>query len=91
MFPTASSEPEEVGSETIAVFRAHGFDVALSAVHGSKAAKAAMDPAQAQLVQDYGSVYFTGGDQALITDALAPGGKDSRVLRAIRKLMKRAD
>lgn len=89
VFPTASSEPQEVGNETVEVFRAHGFEVALSAVHGPEAGKAAMDAAQAQLVEDYGSVYFTGGDQALITDALAPGGKDSLVLRAIRMLMKK--
>ena len=33
---------------------------------------AAQDKAIADLVEDYGSVYFTGGDQALITGALAP-------------------
>lgn len=33
----------------------------------------------ADLVADYGSVYFTGGDQALITGALAPYGRESRV------------
>lgn len=84
VFATASSEPEEVGRETVEVFRAHGFDVGLSAVHGPEAAKAAADPAQAALVASYGSVYFTGGDQALITGALAPEGRDSAVLTAIR-------
>ena len=49
VFATASSEPEEVGRETVEVFRAHGFDVGLSAVHGPEAAKAAADPAQAAL------------------------------------------
>ena len=41
VFPTASSEPDVVGAETVAVFRNHGFDVALAAIHGEGAAVAA--------------------------------------------------
>ena len=85
VFATASSVPDEVGAETVEVFRAHGFDAVLAGVHGAGAAEAAQDEAIADLVEDYGSVYFTGGDQALITGALAPGGRESRVLQAIRK------
>ncbi|MFT4012245.1 MAG: cyanophycinase [Paracoccus sp. (in: a-proteobacteria)] len=84
VFPTASGEPEAVGAETVAVFAAHGFDAAMAPVHGAGAAQAARDPAIAALVADYGSVFFTGGDQALITGALAPGGAESPVLAAIR-------
>lgn len=84
IFPTASGEPEAVGAETAGVFRAHGFDVALAPVFGPGAAEAAQDAATADLVRDYGSVFFTGGDQALITGALAPGGAESPVLAAIR-------
>lgn len=84
VFPTASGEPEAVGAETVAVFRAHGFDVALASVFGEGAAQVAHDPAVAALVADYGSVFFTGGDQALITGALAPEGAESPVLTAIR-------
>lgn len=84
VFPTASGEPEAVGTETVEVFRAHGFDVALAPVFGEGAAQAAYDPAVASLVADYGSVFFTGGDQALITAALAPDGTESPVLAAIR-------
>ncbi|RWR12243.1 cyanophycinase [Paenirhodobacter populi] len=87
VFATASSEPEAVGPETVEVFRAHGFDAVLSPVHGPGAGAAARDKAVAELVGDYGSVYFTGGDQALITGALAPGGKASPVLKAIRKTL----
>ena len=86
VFPTASSEPDVVGAETVAVFRNHGFDVALAAVHGDGAAEAAQDPAIVQLVEKYGSVFFTGGDQALITSALAPQGLESHVLAAIRRV-----
>lgn len=85
VFATASSAPDEVGAETVGVFRAHGVDAVQAEVHGPGAAAAAQDTAVAELVEDYGSVYFTGGDQALITEALAPHGRESRVLKAIRK------
>ena len=85
VFATASSVPDEVGTETVGVFNAYGFDAVLAGVHGAGAAAAAQDQAIADLVADYGSVYFTGGDQALITGALAPQGRASRVLKAIRK------
>ena len=85
VFATASSVPDEVGAETVGVFRAHGFDAVLAGVHGAGAIGAAQNKAIAELVEDYGSVYFTGGDQALITGALAPYGRESRVLKAIRK------
>ena len=84
VFPTASGEPELVGAETVAVFRAYGFDVALAPVFGTDAAQAARRPEVAAMVRDYGSVFFTGGDQALIAAALAPNGVDSPVLDAIR-------
>ena len=89
VFATASSVPDEVGAETVGVFRAYGFDAVLAGVHGAGAPVAAQNKAIADLVEDYGSVYFTGGDQALITGALAPGGRDSRVLKAIRKAQRR--
>ncbi|MFM9033281.1 MAG: cyanophycinase [Mycobacterium sp.] len=89
VFATASSVPEEVGAETVGVFRAHGFDAVLAGVHGPGAIGAAQNKAIAELVEDYGSVYFTGGDQALITGALAPYGRESRVLKAIRRAQRR--
>ena len=89
VFATASSVPEEVGAETVDVFRTHGLDAVLAGVHGVGAGEAAQDAAIADLVEDYGSVYFTGGDQALITGALAPMGRESRVLKAIRKAQRK--
>jgi cyanophycinase len=89
VFATASSVPDEVGPETIGVFSGHGLDAVLAPVHGPGAGSAAQDPAVAALIEDYGSVYFTGGDQALITGALAPFGKESRVLKAIRKAQRK--
>ena len=89
VFATASSVPEEVGAETVEVFQGHGLDAVLAGVHGVGAGAAAQDTAIADLVEDYGSVYFTGGDQALITGALAPMGRESRVLKAIRKAQRK--
>ncbi|MGV1089187.1 MAG: cyanophycinase, partial [Mycobacterium sp.] len=89
VFATASSVPEEVGAETVGVFCAHGFDAVLAGVHGAGAGQAAQDTAIADLVENYGSVYFTGGDQALITGALAPNGTESVVLQAIRNAHRR--
>lgn len=89
VFATASSVPEEVGAETVDVFRGHGLDAVQAEVHGPGAVAAAQDPAVAALVEEYGSVYFTGGDQALITGALAPMGRESRVLKAIRKAQRK--
>lgn len=89
VFATASSVPDEVGAETVGVFRDYGFDAVMAGVHGPGAGAAAQDKAIADLVEDYGSVYFTGGDQALITGALAPYGRESRVLKAIRKAQRR--
>jgi cyanophycinase len=86
VFATASSEPETVGPEALAVFRAHGFDAALAPVHGDQAAGAVDDPAVLALVRDYGSVYFTGGDQTLITRTLAPEGRETPLLKAIREV-----
>ncbi len=82
VFPTASSEPDAVGAETVEVFRGHGFEseaVPLTAGNGL-----AHMGWVADLIGTFGSVYFTGGDQAKIVGALAPGGQESPALRAIR-------
>ncbi|MEM9706562.1 MAG: cyanophycinase, partial [Pseudomonadota bacterium] len=84
IFPTASSEPQEVGEETLQAFRQHGFDARVVLMRASDGSSAD-DPAVAALVADYGSVYFTGGDQAKIYHALSPGGRETAVLSAIRK------
>lgn len=86
VFATASSEPETVGPEALAVFRTHGFDAVLAPVHGDQAAGAAHDPAVLELVRDYASVYFTGGDQTLITQTLAPEGRETPLLNVIRQI-----
>ena len=84
VFATASSVPDEVGTETVGVFGAHGFDAVLAGVHGAGAAAAAQDKAIADLVAAYGCVSSPGGHPPRITGALAPHGRESRVLKAIR-------
>ncbi len=85
VFPTASGEPAEVGAETLAVFRAHGFDAELCDLNVANAGRAAFDPANVARVRDFGSVYFTGGDQAKIIAALVRDGAETPVLTAIRE------
>lgn len=88
IFPTASSEPELVGAETQAAFANHGFDAAVAPVWAANAAQSSFDPAVVAMVADYGSVYFTGGDQALIRSALIVEKGETPVLKAIRAALR---
>lgn len=84
IFPTASAEPESVGEESAAVFRAHGFEAEVALLTAKNAAAMAHDAGLVGRVAEIGSVYFTGGDQAQIVGALAPEGLETPVLQAIR-------
>ncbi len=84
VFPTASSEPVEVAEETVAAFRAHGFAAETAPLHDGPGGTGADDPALAAAIREAGSVFFTGGDQAKITAALAPAGRETAALAAIR-------
>ena len=74
-----------MAEESLAVFRAHGFEAEVSPLHGRSAAARAGDAAVVEQIARVGQVYFTGGDQAKILSALAPGGRESPALKAIRK------
>jgi cyanophycinase len=87
IFPTASSVPVEVGEESVAAFRAHGFQAEVAPLYGPAAAQHAHDPALTDRIASIGSVYFTGGDQSKIVEALAPGGVGTPVLAAIRQIL----
>lgn len=84
IFPTASGDPRDVGREQEAVFRAHGFDAAVVGLTGDTADWMPWDGHALGQMADFGSVYFTGGDQSLIVNALAPGGVETPLLAAIR-------
>ncbi|MFQ8430137.1 cyanophycinase [Amaricoccus sp. W119] len=84
VFPTASGEPREVGEETLRAFQNHGFEAEVCDLTAENAGQAAYDPANLGKVADFGSVYFTGGDQAKIVAALVRDGAETPVLAAIR-------
>lgn len=88
IFPTASSEPIEVGEETKAAFLAHGFTADVIPVHADNASGSAFDPEILERVKAAGSIYFTGGDQAKIVGALIQNGKDTPLLKTIRQVFK---
>lgn len=85
ILPTASSEPKEVGEETLAAFEMHGFHAEVLEVTEENSATTAHDPAIIAKMKDFGSVYFTGGDQSKILNALAPEGVETPLLSAIRE------
>lgn len=85
ILPTASAEPQAVGEESLAAFRAHGFQAEVSPLSGENAAQLADRPEVAAQIARMGHVYFTGGDQAKILAALLPGGRESAALKALRK------
>ena len=88
VLPTAAGNPERSGRNLCRYLNRYGaaaFVVPLSShLPGRDVRAAADDDALAQSVRGAGGVYFTGGDQALITQALVhPDGSRSAVLQAI--------
>lgn len=90
---TASGDPEAAAKGTIAALVAHGavaehLPVAPQ-LKGVDLPRAVRDPALIAKVRAANGVFFTGGDQARIVDALRPGGEESPLLLAIRELQQR--
>lgn len=83
---TASQMPHEVGPEMVADFRRHGTEAELVPLFHGNAATAAQDPRLVAQIERLGGVYFTGGDQSTLLRALAPNGRETPVLAAIRRL-----
>ena len=75
MLPTASSEPREAGEETRDSFRAYGIASEVVPLDKDNYRTAAFDPELVALLERFGSFYFTGGDQALIVQALIQDGE----------------
>jgi cyanophycinase len=86
VFSTASAEAEAVGEETTEDFRQYGFEAKLVPLFWSNCGTSAFEPALVRMVEEMGSVYFTGGDQAKIVGALRQDGVDTPVLQAIRRM-----
>ena len=83
---TASQMPHEVGPEMVADLRIHGTDAELVPLFHGNAATAAEDPRLVAQIERLGAVYFTGGDQSTLLRALAPNGRETPVLAAIRRI-----
>nr|WP_315393820.1 cyanophycinase [uncultured Duganella sp.] len=88
VLPSASGNPARAGAYLVAGLKqygAEGFVVPLSVkLKDRDYRRDAEDESIAKSIRDAGGVYFSGGDQALITQALVrPDGSRTAVLQAI--------
>jgi cyanophycinase len=88
VLPCAAAHPERSGAGIAATLQRYGADAFVAPVAvrlaGSDYRARADDEALAASIRSAGGVYFSGGDQALITQALLrPDGSRSAVLQAV--------
>jgi cyanophycinase len=90
---TAAGNPASAGARSVAALEAHGAVAEALPVsprlEGSDVAAAVRDPELIAKVRAARGVFFTGGAQERIVDALQPGGRASPLLDAIRDVMAR--
>jgi cyanophycinase len=84
VFTAASGRPERAGAAISAALARHGAVPETVAID-----PAAADPAQLARIAAAQAVYFSGGVQGRLVDALRPGGRDSPMLEAIHALFRR--
>jgi cyanophycinase len=93
VLPTASSDPVAAGAEAVAALAAHGAEAEALPVSpragGVDPAQAVRDPELVARIRAARGVYFTGGAQEYIVDALQPGGEATPMLEAIREVLAR--
>jgi cyanophycinase len=94
VFGAASINPEKSADSTIARLNQYGADaffVPLGVMYrGSDYRKAAEDPAIAEMIRASAGIYFAGGDQARITQALVRNnGSHTAVLDAVWEVYRR--
>jgi cyanophycinase len=94
VFPSAAANPERSGrniSERLRRYGADAFVVPVSVrLKGTDYEAAADDPKLAALVREAGGVYFDGGDQGRITQALRhKDGSNTAVLDAVWDMYRR--
>ncbi|HSA96072.1 MAG TPA: cyanophycinase [Acidobacteriota bacterium] len=82
VFTMASSVPDEVGPELLAEFRGNG---AKSTVYYNLTHEQAMKPGSDKILDGAGGVWFSGGDQALLTAALLDTPIHKRMLELYRQ------
>lgn len=91
VLPSAAADPAPVGAAIVERFRSYGADAFLVPLAvrlaDSDYRQVADDPQLADAVRGAGGVFFAGGDQARITQALVrPDGSRSAVLDAVWEL-----
>lgn len=90
---TASENPLGSAKEAAALLEKHGARAAVLPVSpllkDAPVAEAVRDPKLLAEVDAAGGVFFTGGAQDRIVDSLVPGGRDSPLMTAIRRLQQR--
>lgn len=98
IIPSASGAPAASAAHAAALLTQHGADagdiriIPLAMIDDPDTpdiderrwAAHADDPATVALLADAGAIWFTGGDQMRTMALLAPGGRETRLLRAIR-------
>ena len=93
VFGTASGDPERSAARVVSLLESHGA-VAESLpvapkLPGVDVAQAVRDPELIAQVNAANGVFFTGGAQERIVDALQPGGHPTPLLEAIRGVLDR--
>lgn len=93
VFTAASGEPDRAAAAIGAALARHGAvpdHVRIGPrIAGQDPRAAAADPAVVARVAASQAVYFSGGAQGRLVDALRPGGADSPVLEAVQALFRR--
>lgn len=94
VFASASASPERAGNYLIERLDQHGakafFVPVAERLDGSDVRAAAEDPALVEAVRSAGGAYFSGGDQARITNALRrPDGSNTQLLDALWDMYRR--
>ncbi len=91
--PTAAGNPQRSGKLIAEALTTHGAQVDVLPVSArwpdTDLVALVEDPALAARVERAQGVMFTGGAQERIVDALAPGGNETQLLRAIRGVLAR--
>lgn len=82
IFTMALSVPDEVGPELLAEFKGNG---AKSSVYYNLSRDQAMQPGSERILDGAGGIWFSGGDQALLTAALAGTPIHKRMLEMYRE------
>lgn len=88
VFPSASAKPEPAGQALVAILQRYGADAFMVPLSVKLAEpdyrQVARDPLWVKRVAQAGGVYFAGGDQGRITQALnTPEGKPTPMLDAV--------